>query len=248
MQKPAGAARQPVDLVELQAGHKLQQWQLPDRPTGHCFAELGTPAEALGNNPAGRVANVHVAPCDVVLRSTAAPIVDTWTVPGQAYAAKGGGVQYFTARPGDYGRVASDVSPGASLLAKYNHLTPEARATRMESLAEANASRRLNELESSIAGAHFVQKHGAQTMRQSQLERAQYGKNPTTGVVETYPNGNPKIPYSATGFFSSRDQLSTISRAQKIFASTGDVTLAERPIKFNYLMGEGYRNTSLLYG
>ena len=96
---------QPVDLVELQAGQKLQQWQLPDRPTGHYFTDLGIPAEALGINPAGRVANVHVAPHDVVLRSTAAPIVDTWTVPGQPFAAKGGGVQYFTARPGDYGRV-----------------------------------------------------------------------------------------------------------------------------------------------
>lgn len=68
---------QPVDLVELQAGQKLQQWQLPDRPTGHYFTDLGIPAEALGINPAGRVANVHVAPRDVVLRSTAAPIVDT---------------------------------------------------------------------------------------------------------------------------------------------------------------------------
>ncbi|TDM05459.1 MAG: hypothetical protein C4K60_11820 [Ideonella sp. MAG2] len=93
---------------------RCQIWREPHcraggrhRPTGNYFAELGTPAEALGINPAGRVANVHVAPRDVVLRSAAAPIVDTWTVPGQAYAAKGGGVQYFTARPGDYGRVAA---------------------------------------------------------------------------------------------------------------------------------------------
>lgn len=109
---------QPVDLVELQAGQKLQQWQLPDRPTGHYFTDLGTPPEMLGINPAGRVANVHVAPRDVVLRSTAAPIVDTWTVPGQAFAAKGGGVQYFTARPGDYGRVgnAASTQPGAGFV------------------------------------------------------------------------------------------------------------------------------------
>lgn len=147
-----------------------------------------------------------------------------------------------------FGNAATDLSPGAALREKYSYLTPEARATRMEVLAEANAARRLQELESSIPGAHFVEKHGAQTTLQSQLERAQFGRNPTTGIVETYPNGNPKIPSSATRFVSNRDQLNAINRAQNIFEITGDVTLAERPISFDYLMGEGYKKTSLLYG
>lgn len=144
--------------------------------------------------------------------------------------------------------IATDLSPGAALRAKYSALTPESRATRMEFLAEANAARRLQELESSIPGAHFVEKHGAQTTLQAQLERAQFGRNPTTGIIETYPNGNPKIPSSATRFFGNRDQLNAINRAQNIFEITGDVTLAERPIKFDYLVGEGYKKTSLLYG
>lgn len=109
----------------------------------------------------------------------------------------------------------------------------------MELLAEANAARRLQELEASIPGAHFVEKHGAQTTLQAQLERAQFGRNPTTGIVETYPNGNPKIPSSATRFFSNGDQLNAIHRAQNTFDITGDVTLAERPIQFDYLMGRG---------
>ncbi|MDA8520947.1 hypothetical protein [Acidovorax sp. NCPPB 4044] len=80
------------------------------------------------------------------------------------------------------------------------------------------------------------------------MDRAQFGKNPTTGIFETYPNGNPKIPSSATRFITNRDQLNTINRAENIFNATGDVTLAERPITFDYLIGEGYKKTSLAYG
>jgi hypothetical protein len=118
----------------------------------------------------------------------------------------------------------------------------------MDELAEANAYRRLQEIESSIPGAHFLEKHGAQTSLQSQLARAQYGTNPTTGVIEISSNGKPKLPSSATRFLSNRDQLSAIDRAQNIFRLTGDTTLAESPIKFDYLIGEGYKKTSLAYG
>lgn len=123
-----------------------------------------------------------------------------------------------------------------------------ARLARIDELAEANAYRRLQEIESSVPSAHFLEKHGAQTTLQSQLERAQFGRNPTTGVVETYPNGKPKIPSSATRFLSNRDQLNAIDRAQNIYRVTGDMALAERPIKFDYLIGEGYRKSTLTYG
>lgn len=118
----------------------------------------------------------------------------------------------------------------------------------MEELAEANAYRRLEELQDSINGAHFLEKHGAQTTLASQLERAQFGKNPTTGVIETYPNGKPKIPSSATRFLSNRDLLNAIDRAQNIYRLKGDVAFAERPISFDYMIGEGYKKTSLTYG
>jgi YD repeat-containing protein len=144
-------------------------------------------------------------------------------------------------------RPTVDLNRGAALRAKYAHLSPEARANRLENLAEANAARRLRELELSIPHAHFVEKHGAQTTLQAQLERVLYGKNPTTGVIEAYPNGNPKLPSAASRFFRNRDQLNAINRARHIFATTGDVTLAQRPIPFQTLIGEGYTKTPLSY-
>ncbi|MBC7814164.1 MAG: hypothetical protein H7175_23620 [Burkholderiales bacterium] len=140
------------------------------------------------------------------------------------------------------------VSAGEALRAKYAYMTIEQRGVRLDQLAEGNAYRRLQEIESSIPGAHFLEKHGAQTTLQSQLERAQYGANPSTGIVETYANGSAKIPSSATRFLSNRDQMNAIDRAQNIYRLTGDATLAERPINFNYLIGEGYKKTSLTYG
>jgi hypothetical protein len=119
---------------------------------------------------------------------------------------------------------------------------------RLDELAEANAYRHLQDIESSIPGAHFLEKHGAQTTLQSQLERVQFGKNPTTGIVETYANGKPKIPSSATRFLSNRDQLNAIDRAQNIYRMTGDKLLTEQPIRFNSLIGEGYKKISLTYG
>ncbi|KRB87866.1 PAAR domain-containing protein [Noviherbaspirillum sp. Root189] len=143
---------------------------------------------------------------------------------------------------------ANTISPGEALRAKYAYMTAEQRAIRLDELAEGNAYRRLQEIESSTPGAHFLEKHGAKTTLQSQRERAQSGANPTTGIVETYANGKPKIPSSATRFLSNRDQLNAIDRAQNIYRFTGDPTLAERPINFNYLIGEGYKKTSLTYG
>lgn len=144
--------------------------------------------------------------------------------------------------------ISKAISPGEALRAKYAYLTPEQRAVRMDKLAEANAYRRLKEIEASIPGAHFLEKHGAQTTLQSQLERVQFGNNPTTGVVETYPNGMPRIPSSATRFLSNRDQFNAIERAQNIYRLTGRVRLAEQPMTFDYLIGEGYNKTALTYG
>ena len=54
---------------------------------------------------------------------------------------------------------------------KYSHLSPSERSARLQQLAEKNAYRRLQEMQSSIPGAHFLEKHGAQTTLQSQLDR-----------------------------------------------------------------------------
>lgn len=140
------------------------------------------------------------------------------------------------------------VSPGEALKQKYNQLTPAERKARLDSLLEEKAYNRLKALESSIPGAHFVEKHGAQTTLPSQLDRVQFAKNPTTGVVEQWPNGKLKTPSSATRFLTHRDQWNAIQRSQTILQRTSDVTLAERPIKFQNIIGEGYKKDGLQYG
>jgi hypothetical protein len=106
----------------------------------------------------------------------------------------------------------------------------------------------LSELEDSIPGAHFLEKHGAQTNLQSQLDRVQFGVNPKTKIIETWPNGNTKYPSSVTRFLSHRDQLNTIQRTQHIYKTTGNQALAERPMIFNDIIGSGYQRGTLDYG
>jgi len=57
---------------------------------GNYFAPLGTQAEMLGINPAGRMPFVFSPSKPIpALQSTAARITDTWTVPGQPFNAAG---------------------------------------------------------------------------------------------------------------------------------------------------------------
>lgn len=95
----------------------------------------------------------------------------------------------------------------------------------LEGKLEANAMRRLEEMQLATPGAHFVERHGAQLTLSSQLDRVTMGINPTTGLIQ-------RTPISATRFFSARDQLSAITRAEQIFANTGNPLLAQQPIRF----------------
>ena len=83
------------------------------------------------------------------------------------------------------------------------------------------------------------------------MERVTSGKNPTTGVVETYSSGRrrgqPKIPSAATHFLSHRDQLNAIHRAQLIFRQAG-LLASRRPIDMGKKVGAGYKRGSLEYG
>ncbi len=66
---------------------------------GNYFSIPGTPAEALGINPAGRTPTVFTPiESTPALKSIAKEIVDTWTDPSKPYPAKGGGTQYFVPR------------------------------------------------------------------------------------------------------------------------------------------------------
>ncbi len=90
----------PVEVVELPAGTKMVQYQLPGRPAGNYFAPLGTPPEHLGISPRGRISTTYVTTKPMrILRSTAAAVEDTWTVPGRSIPAQGGGTQYFVVDP-----------------------------------------------------------------------------------------------------------------------------------------------------
>lgn len=78
----------------------MSQYQVGGNGVGNYFAPVGTRAEQLGINPTGRETLLY-APTErvQVLRSTAAEIVDTWSVPGVPYRAEGGGTQFFTGNP-----------------------------------------------------------------------------------------------------------------------------------------------------
>ncbi|WP_217492523.1 hypothetical protein, partial [Paenibacillus sp. KS1] len=131
---------------------------------------------------------------------------------------------------------------------KYSHLSPNERSARLQQLAEENAHRILQDLENSIARAHFVERHGAQTTLQSQYDRAAQGINPTTGVVDTDRRGIPRIPTAATKFLSHRDQVNMIQRAQQILDNAGDPLKAQEPIIFDHIIGSGYQRGTLDYG
>ncbi|UOP13896.1 RHS repeat-associated core domain-containing protein [Pseudomonas palleroniana] len=125
------------------------------------------------------------------------------------------------------------------------------RQARIDELAEANAHRRLSELEASISGAHFLERHGAQTSLESQLERVMTARNPTTGAIETFDRGRragqPRPPSAATHFVSHRDQLNSIDRAILVFKLTGRANTSAS-MDMGKIIGEGYKRDGLIYG
>nr|WP_256349870.1 RHS repeat-associated core domain-containing protein [Pseudomonas sp. B6002] len=130
-------------------------------------------------------------------------------------------------------------------------LTRAQRQARIDELAEANAYRRLDELEKAIPDAHFLEKHGAQTSLESQLERVITAKNPTTGEIEIFDTGRraglPRPPSAATHFLSHRDQFNAIERAILIFKLNGRAQ-APIPMDMGKIIGEGYKRDGLEYG
>jgi RHS repeat-associated protein len=148
--------------------------------------------------------------------------------------------------PGD--TTGARVDEGEPALPK---MTAEQRRARIDELAEANAYRRLDEMEKATPGAHFLEKHGKQTSLSSQRERVMTGRNPTTGIIERYTNGRragqPKIPSAATRFISYRDQLNAIHRAQLIFRRNG-LAASKEPMNMGKQIGEGYKRSGVVYG
>jgi hypothetical protein len=86
---------QPVGLTKLMPGESYGQYVLNGN-VGNYFALPGTPIDTLGIYPAGRSLGFFTPSESLsALRSTAADVIDKWTVPGQSYPVTGGGTQFF---------------------------------------------------------------------------------------------------------------------------------------------------------
>ncbi len=98
----------PVEVVTLPKGTPVMQWQAPGGSQGSYYALPGTQPGNLGISPQGldratgqvigKVPVRYVTTDKVeVLRSTAAAIDDTWSIPGQTIRTEGGGLQMLNA-------------------------------------------------------------------------------------------------------------------------------------------------------
>jgi|GEM_PF-4522371 len=93
---------QSVRVTTLPQGSQVIQYQVPGNPVGNYFAPVGTPATAIGVDPAGRVSTLFTAGQNTtVLQSTAASTAGNTAVPAAARGA-GGGIQYFAPTPSTF--------------------------------------------------------------------------------------------------------------------------------------------------
>ena len=102
----------PVRTTTIPEGTQLSQWQTPGRSLGNYFAPASETPTRLGIAPDAQVPGVGVVPKQQVsyqasgpvsaLRSTAAPVEDTWSVPGTPIQTTGGGRQYFVPDPSKF--------------------------------------------------------------------------------------------------------------------------------------------------
>ncbi|RMX06946.1 hypothetical protein EBQ34_15025 [Vandammella animalimorsus] len=100
--------KKPVDVVELKKGTVLTQYQVPGSDQGNYYSlaiDRATPG-SLGISPQAmertsglivdKVPNFYIVdnPTEA-LRSTAASIQDTWSIPGRSIATQGGATQFY---------------------------------------------------------------------------------------------------------------------------------------------------------
>jgi RHS repeat-associated protein len=90
-----------------QAPDRLNQWQRPGGRQGQFYAEDGASPQSLGihdqarDPTTGKLVDKQSTPFDMnqddqpYMKSTAAPIKDTWSDPGHSHRAEGGGDQYY---------------------------------------------------------------------------------------------------------------------------------------------------------
>ena len=89
-----------VQPTMVPKGTRFVQYQIPNAPVGNYFAPIGTPGSKLGIYTGGRNARVFEALEDsIALRSTAAGVVDDWSLPFWRVQTEGGGIQFFVPDP-----------------------------------------------------------------------------------------------------------------------------------------------------
>ncbi|MGI9283268.1 MAG: polymorphic toxin type 46 domain-containing protein, partial [Endozoicomonas sp.] len=97
----------PVEVTELPKGKAVHQYQVPGGPQGNYYAEPGIKPEKLGISDKAKdwntgeiivkEVNIYETENSVkILKSTAAEIDDTWSIPGETIRAEDGANQYFT--------------------------------------------------------------------------------------------------------------------------------------------------------
>lgn len=89
-----------VDIVTISPGTSLTQFNFPGR-VGNYYALPGTPANTLGIYTSGLIETSHTFGVPTqALRSTAASIIDDWSMQGAGWSIEAGGrgTQYFIPR------------------------------------------------------------------------------------------------------------------------------------------------------
>lgn len=105
----------PVEVISLPIGKTVNQYQIPGGAQGNYYAEPGISPTELGisqkakdwktGNIVAKEVNVYETNAEVeVLRSTAAKIDDTWSIPNEVVKTCGGASQYFTMRSGRFSK------------------------------------------------------------------------------------------------------------------------------------------------
>lgn len=99
----------PVDVVTIEKGSLLNQYQVPGAPQGSYYSpmsngsspsSLGISGEAIDRATGAIIEKLpksyEVTTSVEMLRSSAAPIMDTWSIPGVASQTEGGAIQLFS--------------------------------------------------------------------------------------------------------------------------------------------------------
>jgi len=127
------------------------------------------------------------------------------------------------------GQAARTVDAGADVVATSRRLAPNTTAATLTERLEANAARRLSEIQADAGSkSHFFSRHGAHTTIEQQYDRALSGLTPDGFSGNIVDSGR---------FLSHRAHLNAVQAAQEIYGLTGKKVF---PFDAGYEVGEGF--------